>query len=305
MKEYDAKGLLYFPPDKSGRIRLKRYLDEMPGTPMGTVWDDILPLNSEAQERLGFPTQKRVALLERIIAASTNPGDVVLDPFCGCGTTIEAAQKLGRFWTGIDITHLAISLIKVRLRDAFSDLAPYQVIGEPTTAEDAAALAESDKYQFQWWALGLVGARPEDQKKGADKGVDGRLYFHDGSASTRQVILSVKGGHLKADDVRALFAVVEREKAQMGALISFEEPTKKMRSDAASFGFYKSPWGDHSRIQLLTVAEINGRGIDYPRTAGVNQTYKQARKVLMKVAEEPGLFDVPSTTSQTKPRRRK
>jgi site-specific DNA-methyltransferase (adenine-specific) len=305
LERLDAEGCLYWPP-KPGWPRLKKYLDESKGRPLQSIWDDIFPVNAIGVERLGYPTQKPEALLDRIIQASSNPGDVVLDPFCGCGTAVVSAQRLGRSWIGIDVTHLATGLIKVRLRDAFGEAVQYRVVGEPTTAEDAAALAESDKYQFQWWALGLVGARPVDQKKGADKGIDGRLYFHDGSISTRQVILSVKGGHLKADDVRALYAVVEREKAQIGALISFEEPTKKMRSDAASFGFYKSPWGEHSKIQLLTVAEIlEGRGIDYPRTAGVNQTYKQAPKVLMKVAEEPGLFDAPPVPRQTKPRRRK
>ncbi len=299
MKEYDAKGLLYFPEDRNGRIRLKRYLDEMPGTPMGTVWDDILPLNSQAQERLGYPTQKPVALLERIVEASSNPGDVVLDPFCGCGTTIEAAQKLGRRWIGIDITHLAIGLIKARLRDAFGDMARYQVLGEPTTAEDAAALAEADKYQFQWWALGLVGARPVEQKKGADKGVDGRLYFHDGSKETRSIVLSVKGGKLKATDVRDLRGVGEREKAEIGVLLSFETPTKPMRAEAATAGFYDSPWGKHPRIQLLTVAELlEGKGIDYPRTAGANQTYKQAPRAALKVAEPKGLFDAQGEASE-------
>lgn len=283
-----------------GFPQYKRFLGA--GNPIHDVVTDLPPINSQAKERLGYPTQKPVALLERIIEASSNSGDVVLDPFCGCGTTIEAAQKLGRSWIGIDITHLATTLIKVRLRDAFGDMARYHVIGEPTTAEDAAALAESDKYQFQWWALGLVGARPVDQKKGADKGIDGRLYFHDGSAVTRQIILSVKGGHLKADDVRALYAVVDREKAQIGVLISFEEATKKMRTDAASFGFYKSPWADHSKVQLLTVADIlDGKTIDYPRTAGVNQTYKQAPREVRKVAESPGLFDASPPRKKPKP----
>jgi site-specific DNA-methyltransferase (adenine-specific) len=292
MKEYDAKGLLYFPPDPEGRIRLKRYLDEMPGTPMGTVWEDIPPLNSQAQERLGYPTQKPEALLDRIIAASTNVGDVVLDPFCGCGTAIASAQKLGRSWIGIDITHLAISLIKVRLRDTFGDAVHYKVIGEPTTAEDAAALAESDKYQFQWWALGLVGARPVDQKKGADKGIDGRLYFHDGGEKTRQIIISVKGGKLKATDLRDLRGVIDREKADIGVFLTFEPPTKPMRTEAASAGFYESPWGKHPRLQMLTVAELlDGRGIDYPRTAGINQTFKRAPKAKKSEVKNKSLFD--------------
>lgn len=293
LDKMDGEGRIYWPTKKGGWPRMKTFLDEMDGVPLQDVWTDIPPINAKAAERLGYPTQKPVALLERIVAASSNEGDVVLDPFCGCGTTIEAAQKLGRRWIGIDVTHLAISLIKTRLRDAFGDLALYQVIGEPTTAEDAAALAEADKYQFQWWALGLVGARPVDQKKGADKGIDGRLYFHDGSKETRSIVLSVKGGKLKATDVRDLRGVREREKAEIGVLLSFEPPTKPMRAEAATAGFYDSPWGKHPRIQLLTVAELlEGKGIDYPRTAGVNQTYKQAPRAALKVAEPKGLFDI-------------
>jgi len=285
------EGRIYLPAD-GGWPRLIRYEDESKGRAVGDIWEDIPPLNMKARERLGYPTQKPVALLERIIEASSNSGDVVLDPFCGCGTTIEAAQRLGRRWIGIDVTHLAIGLIKTRLRDAFGDMARYEVVGEPTTAEDATALAETDKYQFQWWALGLVGARPVEQKKGADKGIDGRLYFHDGSKETRQIVISVKGGHLKATDVRDLRGVREREKAEIGALLSFEQPTKAMRTEAASAGFYDSPWGKHPRIQLLTVADLlDGASLDYPRTAGTNLTYKQAPRAVRKVAEPKGLFD--------------
>jgi DNA methylase/NACHT-associated inactive restriction endonuclease len=290
MQEFEDQGRLIY--TRTGMPEFKRYFDEMPGVPLQDMWTDIDPINSQAQERLGYPTQKPEALLERIILAGSNAGETILDPFCGCGTTISAAQRLDRRWIGIDVTHLAIGLIKTRLRDAFGDSAKYQVVGEPTTAEDAAALAASDKYQFQWWALGLVGARPVEQKKGADKGIDGRLYFHDGSKETRSVVLSVKGGKLKATDVRDLRGVREREKAEMGVLISFEPPTKPMRAEAATAGFYDSPWGKHPRIQLLTVAELlEGKRIDYPQTAGVNQTYKQAPKAVRKVAEPKGLFD--------------
>ena len=285
---------------KAGRIiqtrpgavpQYKRYLDEMPGVATQNIWTDISSINNRAKEQLGYPTQKPVALLERIIGASSNPGDIVLDPFCGCGTTIEAAQKLERKWIGIDVTHLAISLIKVRLRDAFDADARYETVGEPTTAEDAAALAESDKYQFQWWALGLVGARPVEQKKGADKGIDGRTYLRFGD-STCQIIFSVKGGKLHATDVRDLRGVIDREKADVGVLISFETPTKLMKAEAASAGFYKSPWGDHPRLQLLTVAELlAGKTVDSPKTAGVNQTYKQAPRQIKRDAEVLGLFD--------------
>ncbi|MGI9041976.1 MAG: DNA methyltransferase, partial [Gemmatimonadales bacterium] len=243
---------------------------------------------------LGYPTQKPEALLDRIIEASSNLGNTVLDPFCGCGTTIASAQKLGRRWIGIDVTHLAISLIKARLLDAYGTGATYRVIGEPTTVEDAEVLAESDPYQFQWWALGLVGARPIEQKKGADKGIDGRLYFHDGTATgkTHQIILSVKAGKVGRDQVHSLGGVMARERSEMGVLISFEPPTRPMREEAASAGYYESVWGKHPRIQLLTVGELlEGKRIDYPQTAGINRTYKQAPKA-RKVAEKiRGLFD--------------
>jgi len=153
---------------KPGAVpQFKRYLDEQKGRSIGDIWADIPPLNSQAQERLGYPTQKPQSLLERIIKVSSNDGETVLDPFCGCGTTIAAAQNLGRRWIGIDITHLAITLIKHRLRDAFGEAIEktYSVVGEPTSLPDAQGLADSDPYQFQWWALGLVGARAQLSKR--------------------------------------------------------------------------------------------------------------------------------------------
>src|SRR5437660_1125245 len=225
MEQWDREGRLYFPKDKTRRLRRKSYADELKGMPIQNLWTDIAELNSQAQERLGFPTQKPEALLERIITASSNPGDVVLDPFCGCGTAVAAAQRLGRKWIGIDITHLAIGLIKARLKTAFGEAAVYKVVGEPTTVEDAKELAETDPYQFQWWALGHVGARGTEEKKGADKGIDGRLYFHDGSERTKQIIISVKAGTLHRSQVHELRGVIEREKAEIGVLLSFEQPT--------------------------------------------------------------------------------
>jgi DNA modification methylase len=277
MARLDHEGKLIFPTVPSGRIRRKVYLNEQQGPKVTDVWVDISPLQGGAIERLGYPTQKPLSLLERIIQSSSNPGDVVLDPFCGCGTAIAAAQKLGRKWIGIDITHLAISLIKRRMEDAYGDDLEYEVIGEPTTVEGARELAEVDKYQFQWWALGLVGARPADQKKGSDHGIDGRLYFHDDSTGkTKQVILSVKGGHTNVAHVRDLVGVLEREKAEMGVLISLEEATKPMRAEAASAGFYESPWGKHPRVQVLTIEELlAGQGIDMPPIKQVNQTFKK------------------------------
>jgi site-specific DNA-methyltransferase (adenine-specific) len=295
MTELDRQGRLHFPAKQGGRLRLKNYLDELPGVPIQDVWTDLTSIGGTSPERLGYPTQKPLSLLERIVLTSSNEEDVILDPFCGCGTAIAAAQRLNRRWIGIDITHLAIGLIKSRLRDAFGDeiAKTYTVKGEPTTVEDAAELASEDHYQFQWWALGLVGARRAEEKKGADKGIDGRLYFHDEGLSgrTKQVILSVKSGKLKATDVRDVRAVIEREKAEIGVLLSMETPTRPMRAEAASAGFYKSSWGEHPRIQLLTVAELlEGKGIDYPAPRQTNITIKRAERAQVKDAENGSLF---------------
>ena len=267
---------------KPGTVpRYKRYLDEMPGVSLQDIWTDINPLGAQAAERLGYPTQKPTSLLERIIEASSNEGDTVLDPFCGCGTTIMAAQKLGRHWIGIDVTHLAVSMIRHRLRDAFSEQCEFEVIGEPTSLQDARTLAQQDPYQFQWWALGLVGARPVEQKKGADHGIDGRLYFHDEGrgAKTKQVIFSVKAGRVTVSQVRDLVGVLSREAAQIGVFISLEPATAPMRREAASAGFYESPWGKkYPRLQLLSIeALLSGRDVDYPRAA--NMTFKKAHSV--------------------------
>ena len=280
MREYAVQGRLYY--SKTGIPSYIRYLDEMPGVALQDIWTDIPPIGPGAAERLGYPTQKPLALLERIVASSSGEGDVVLDPFCGCGTTIDAAQKLGRRWIGIDITHLAINLIRHRLQDTYGEAInkAYEVIGEPTSVPDARVLAEQDPYQFQWLALGLVGARPVEGKKGADKGIDGRLYFHDDpGGKTKQIIFSVKAGKTGVAHVRDLCHVVDREQAQMGALISMHPKTKPMRAEAAAAGFYESPWGKHPKIQLLTVSELlAGARIDMPPAKGVNVTYKMARK---------------------------
>lgn len=265
---------------KPGAVpQYKKYLDESLGRTVTDDWGDILP--AAGNENLGYPTQKPEALLARIIAASCPEGGTVLDPFAGCGTSVVAAQRSGKPWIGIDITHLAINLIKVRLRDTFGDSAQYKVIGEPTTVADAQDLADQDPYQFQWWALGLVGARPTEQKKGSDKGIDGRLYFHDEpGGKTKQIIFSVKAGHhLGVAYVHELRGVIEREEAQIGVLITMYEPTKPMRTDAASAGFYTSPWGKHPRLQILTVGELlAGKKLDMPPAQGVNVTFEKAPK---------------------------
>ena len=230
----------------------------------GDVWNISWTLGGK--ERMGYPTQKPEALLERIIKASSNPGDVILDPFCGCGTTIAMADSLKRRWIGIDITHIAITIMKHRLGPD----ANYKVIGEPVSSQDAQQLAKDDPFQFQLWALGLVKARPEEGiKKGGDKGIDGKLLFEipDG---TDIIIFSVKAGHVFPRDVRDLNGTVTANKAAVGVLISMEPPTKEMREEAAKGGFYK-PKGVLSediypRIQIYTIEDLlKGEKVKYPR----------------------------------------
>jgi site-specific DNA-methyltransferase (adenine-specific) len=280
----------------SGMPRYKRYLSETDGTPLGTVWDDIFPVNSQATERLGYPTQKPLALLERIISASSNPGDTVLDPFCGCGTTIAAAQKLKRTWIGIDITSLSIALQKTRLKDMFGDI-QYSVIGEPTDLTSARALAQEKdgRYQFQWWALSLITARPlgaeagnKTGKKGADKGIDGVITFIDDSThKPKQILVQVKSGHVARGDIGQLRGTIERDRAAIGIFITLEEPSQPMITEAISAGYYSSPgWGrDYPKIQILSIADLlSGKTIQMPPTeAG---TFKQAPRVQQSPGEQ-------------------
>ena len=255
MKRLDAEGRLHF--TRTGGIRLKRYLDEAKGIPLQALWDGIPPINSQAQERLGYPTQKPVALLERIIGASSNEGDVVLDPFCGCGTSVHAAQKLGRRWIGIDVTHLAISLIEKRLKDAFPGVA-YEVHGVPKDVDGAADLARRDKYQFQWWAVSLVDAVPfAGKKKGADGGIDGIVYFKPDPKTTERAIVSVKGGEsVSVAMIRDLKGVLDRENAPIGIFVTLTAPTKPMVAEAAAAGFYDTGFGTFPRLQILTVKDL-------------------------------------------------
>ncbi len=245
-------------------------------------WWEIPYVNSMAKERLGYPTQKPELLLERIIKASSKQEDVILDPFCGCGTAIAAAQKLNRYWIGIDITHLAINLIKHRLLDTFGNQLKFRVIGEPTSLPDAKALAASDPYQFQFWALGLVGARPVEERKGADRGIDGKIVFQaDKPAEFKEVLIQVKAGHTSVAHIRDLRGVVDRENAAIGVLISMENPTRQMKAEAASAGFYESiTWGKkYPKIQLLTIEQVlGGKQIDMPPIRQVGTTFKKAKK---------------------------
>lgn len=293
MEQFEQEGRLYYA--RTGMPSYKRYLDEMPGVPLQDLWTDIPPVGPGAGERLGYQTQKPEALLDRIIQTSSNGGDLVLDPFCGCGTTVASAEHLKRRWIGIDITQLAINLIRHRLRHTYGEGIEdtYEVIGEPVSRDDAAKLAAEDPYQFQFWALGLVGARPAEQKKGADRGIDGRLYFHDEpGGSTKQIVISVKSGKTGVSHVRDLRGVLAREKAAIGVLITFQEPTRAMVREAAAAGFFASPWGNHPRIQILTIRELlGGTRIDYPAVSGANITYKRAPRRVLKVAEQLRIDD--------------
>ncbi len=256
MEQWDREGRIYFPKNKDGRLRRKSYADELRGMPVQNLWTDIPELNSQAAERLGYPTQKPVALLERIISASSNEGDVVLDPFCGCGTTVHAAQKLNRQWIGIDITHLAIALIEHRLKAAFPGIS-YDVYGVPKDAAGAADLAARDKHEFQKWIVATIEGQPyKGGKKGMDRGIDGYLHFRDADKKPQTAIISVKGGGIKSGDIRDLKGTIEREGAAIGIFLTLKEPTREMEKEAASAGFYETGGRKFPRIQILTAAQV-------------------------------------------------
>ena len=274
----EQHGRIYWPKG-GGMPQYKRYRDELRGGAVGDIWDDVSRINPVGRERLGYPTQKPVALLERIIQASSDEGDLVLDPFCGCGTTIHAGQKLGRRWIGIDVTHLAISLIERRLKDAFPGIS-FEVHGTPKDLDSALDLARRDKYQFQWWAVSLVDARPYGgKKKGADGGIDGILFFRSDKEKTEKALISVKGGdNVGVGMVRDLIAVVEREKAAIGVLISLALPTRVMEREATAAGFYETPYEKVPKIQIITLAELfQGKRPRIPRI-DVGATFRTAAR---------------------------
>jgi site-specific DNA-methyltransferase (adenine-specific) len=278
---------------------LKVYLDEKEGKFLQSVWTDIPRIPNTSAERLGYPTQKPEALLERIIKSSSNENDIVLDPFCGCGTTVNVAERLHRRWIGIDLTHIAITLIRSRLNDSFgSELAPYEIIGAPTDVASAEALANeglNGRYQFQWWAVGLVGGRPaQEKKKGKDTGIDGYIYFFDdNSGQAKKIIIQVKSGNVKSGDIRDLKGVLEREHAQIGAFITLKPSTKDMRTEAVSAGFYEpqaSPGSKYPKLQILTIDELlSGAKLLYPQWAGA-ATFKRAERQSKNHANQSKMF---------------
>ncbi|MBF0318173.1 MAG: restriction endonuclease [Nitrospirae bacterium] len=281
MERLDNEGKIFY--TKNGIPRFKRYLDESKGLSCQDMWTDIEALRSWHAERLGYPTQKPIALLERIISASSNEGDVVLDPFCGCGTTVTAAQKLNRQWIGIDVTHLAINLIKGRLKDMY-DLKPkddYTVTGEPEDLAGAMELASQNRYQFQWWALSLIDFRPYgDKKKGKDTGIDGYSYIMDSKNDYRKVIAQIKSGQVGVKDIRDFGHVIDREQAAMGVFITLNAPTKDMTKEAAGKGVFTSAFNgkDYPCIQIFTIEDLFAGKQPQPESLMVS-AYKKAESV--------------------------
>src|SRR6202047_2468006 len=267
MQEAYERGLVI--QSAPGRIpRIKRYLDEMPGTPFTDVWADIPPLNSQAKERIGYPTQKPLALLNRVIAASSNKGDTVLDPFCGCGTTVHAAQSLGRNWIGIDVSIHAIHVIETRLRNTFGSATVPEAEGIPADYESAERLANRNPFQFQWWSNYLVGVHClTEVKKGADRGIDGELFFPNGPGRpSGRMLTSVKGGkHVTPAMVREFRGVLEREKAEMGLFICLDPPTSAMQTEALTAGYANIVHGRMWKLQIVSIADwFNNNRPDMP-----------------------------------------
>lgn len=295
----DTNGRIHWPKKKGGMPRLKQYTTDLPGIPPQDIIQDIRALHNNSQERLGYPTQKPLSLLERILFVSTNPGDVVLDPFCGCGTSIAAAHKADRRWIGIDISHLSIALQKYRLQMMYHGI-NFAIIGEPKDFGAARQLAKDDPYQFQWWALSLIHARPvggetgsKQGKKGKDQGIDGIISFRDGqSTKPKKVIIQVKSGKVSSRDIRDLAGVIDREKAPIGVFITLVNPTAEMKLEATKAGWYESvTWGrKYPRMQILTIQELfAGKEVQMPPTYG---TFKQAQRIEPNTADHQERFDI-------------
>ncbi len=272
-------------PSPGAVPRYKRYLDEMPGVPLGDDWDDIRPLNSQAQERLGYPTQKPRALLERIIAASSNEGDVVLDPFCGCGTAVDAAEKLGRQWIGIDITHIAIGMIEQRMREGYPGI-EFETIGVPRDLASAERLATDDPHQFQQWVCWQVGGFPRD-KKGGDKGVDGWFNYLAEGGRIETGVISVKAGdNVNPGMVRDLGEVMRRDKHRFGLFVMKGLPTKGMRDAAEAQEVIETEFGRFPAMQFVTLAELF-QGLK-PKLPPLISPVKKASRVETRASHQKG-----------------
>jgi hypothetical protein len=257
LDKLDAAGKVHWPARQGGMPMLKRYLDEQKGVPLQDVWTDIKPLHNLSTERLGYPTQKPIELMKRVIASSSNPGDVVFDPFCGCGTSVYAAQETGRKWIGCDVAILAVKIIREILTERYrlSEGVDFVVDGIPPSVEAAQELFNRDKHQFQHWAVERVGGFPM-RKKGADHGIDGRLYFEAGNG-LKCMVLSVKGGNTGPADVRDLEGVLSHEPdTELAGFITLQEPTKAMHAAAAKAGTFTYQDVAYPRLQILSVREV-------------------------------------------------
>ena len=264
MQRLDNEGRIYY--TKNGFPRLKRYLDEMQGLPVQDTWTDVEALRSWHKERLGYPTQKPEGLLERIIKASSNEGDVVLDAYCGCGTTVAVSQRLDRQWIGIDITYQSISLILRRLESAFGQGVLENVVlnGIPKDMQSAKALAnkkdDRTRKEFEKWAVLTYSNNRAiiNQKKGADKGIDGIAYFRSEKEDPEKIILQVKSGKVSSRDIRDLQGTMTRENAVLGVFITLQKPTKDMVKEAKEAGIYRSQYMSNpvDKIRLVTIQEI-------------------------------------------------
>ena len=316
LEELYQLDLIVFPQKEGGQPRYKQYPGEgvlyqdiwayQPGTrgvlhgSEDGIDEDVKYLDS-GDEKLGYDTQKPVGLLRRIIITSTQENDVVLDPFCGCGTALEAAEQLNRRWIGIDVTHLAVSAMKHRLHNTFgADLSDYAIVGLPQDVESARALAtESEhdgRYQFEYWALGLIEARPASGgKKGADSGIDGYInFFDDDSGKAKRIVVQVKSGNVNRGQIATLKGDMEREKAEIGVFITLKPPTEPMLQEALSAGLYTPaslPDDHYPRVQILTIEQLlEGAQAEYPRFRA-SDTFKRAPRQVSEGGYQPFLGD--------------
>lgn len=273
LEEMDVAEKIHWPAKEGGIPMLKRYADEGKGVPLQDVWTDIPPMHNLSAERLGYPTQKPLNLLRRIIQASSNKGDVIFDPFCGCGTTIYAAHELGRRWVGCDVAILAIKLVKEVLSERYhvAEGTAFAIEGIPASEEQAADLAKRDPFQFQHWAVERVGGFPM-HKKVADQGIDGRIYFETKEA-LRAMVLSVKGGMIRPTDIRDLRGVLEREPdMDLAGFISLREPKKAMIAEADRAGVFEYQGVSYPRVQLLTIKQIVEEKREFKTPTRMGQT---------------------------------
>lgn len=305
LDELDKDNRIYWPKTPGAWPKIKRYLDKQTGKPLQDFIDDVNSLTAMGApkgERLGYPTQKPEALLERIIKASSNEGDLILDPFCGCGTTIAVAERLKRRWIGIDITHLSINLMQKRLESSFkTDLSPFEVYGVPKDFESAEALAESDPYQFQFWAITQIDSEAKPYKggqKGPDKGVDGYIMFWDEGLDKKpkKIVIQIKGGkNISRPHIQQLSGVMQSEQAVMGIYLCLDNPKKTMIEEAAESGFYTSPSNGkaYPKIQIITMRELmeHTKQINYPKGFVKNDFYAQSPRQEKTKPDQTNLFE--------------